>query len=155
MKNCPRCAEEVQDAAKACKHCGHEFGFQLPKVGCFGTAILAVVILWAASQLSPSTSADPVATVTPYSQERVADCGKIISQGKKAGLIRSQPDSNRINVDDRLWADFPADAKRGILLSLGCSAFGRPMQSSDYVVAYGYRSGKRLAMATSVGVNFE
>ena len=25
MKDCPRCAEKVQDDAKVCRFCGHEF----------------------------------------------------------------------------------------------------------------------------------
>lgn len=48
VKTCPRCAEQVQDNAKACRFCGNEFGFKLPKLGCGGAALifLAILLLW-------------------------------------------------------------------------------------------------------------
>jgi hypothetical protein len=36
-----------------------------------------------------------------------------------------------------------------------CSAYPGGAATLDYAVVYGYRSGKRLAMAGSTGVNFE
>jgi hypothetical protein len=90
--------------------------------------------------------------------QAVADpkaCDDLIDQGEKAGLIKERPSAERINVEDRLWAQFPASSKRGLAMAVRCSAKSGAPGELDYGVVYGYRSGKRLAMATSVGVNFE
>ncbi len=66
---------------------------------------------------------------------------------------------NRIEIDDRLWDEMMADAKRGLATTFACVAFDgkRPeeMETMDFAVVYGSRSGRRLAMAGSVGVNLE
>lgn len=154
MKTCPKCAEEVQDAARVCKHCGHEFGFKLPNIGCGGTIVLACLAIWILSRCTPDTS-PPAPATTQYSADRIAECEKLISQAEKAGMIRARSDFNRIDVEDRLWRTLPAESKRGLLLAVGCVAYRHPFKITEYSVAYGYRSGRRLAMATSVGVKFE
>jgi hypothetical protein len=79
----------------------------------------------------------------------------LIEQATKEGLVRERPSPERVNVEDRLWAAFPATAKRGLAMAVRCSATRGAPQQLDYGVVYGYRSGKRLAMSTSAGVELD
>lgn len=154
MKTCPKCAEQVQDKAKVCKHCGHKFGYQTPKLGCVSAAGLAVLFLYAGSRCSSEQPTKLVDQPAAYNATRITECRDLISNAKAQNVIRSQ-DGARINVDDKLWAHLPADSKTGILLAVRCADAGRSFGTSDYVSAYGYRSGRRVALATKVGVKFE
>lgn len=87
-----------------------------------------------------------------------AECNAALAKAEAAQLIRQRPTATRINVDDGQWAQLPADLKEKILAAVSCAALGRwqPLDISEGpVVAYGWRSGKRVAMLTSVGVVFE
>jgi hypothetical protein len=72
-------------------------------------------------------------------------------------VIVGPPRGNRIEVEDRVWTNSAASEKRAVMALFFCSYLqGRvPSEFSDYVVAYGYRSGHRVAMASSAGVTLE
>jgi len=71
MRRCPFCAEEIQNAAVVCKHCGRELtsgASQVPvspkkRKGCASTGCLAIiitiVILWAIALLMPNAPTAP------------------------------------------------------------------------------------------------
>lgn len=57
-----------------------------------------------------------------------------------------------------IWAQMDASDKTALLALLACDAYGKrgpDLNILEFTVAYGWRSGKRLAMLTSVGITFE
>jgi hypothetical protein len=170
MKRCLQCAEQIQSAARVCRYCSHQFsdsevsrGQWDDRAGAFAKALPSVIgaclLLWFCSSVGTSMDegrARRAATAAAAPVADVKQCEAVLSQGEKARLIRERPSERRINVDERLWAELPASAKEGMLLALACTMTGgRPLTGLDNAVAYGWRSGKRLVMATEVGVSFE
>jgi hypothetical protein len=169
-KRCPSCERSVRADLSICPHCRYRFGWDdlekrqqpvrrpRPLVRQSLLTLLAIVGLLALDQIfNTSTPAtDPRAIEpAPLTADQVADCRRSLDRATRAGLIRTRPANNRANVEDLAWAILPADEKHGILAALACDAYeGRPLETMDYVVAYGYRSGRRVAMLTSVGATF-
>ncbi|MBB5684323.1 hypothetical protein [Sphingobium boeckii] len=138
-------------------------------LGC-GLALFAGVAV-AFSQCSSDAPkpSDPAMSAKPpvdraATEAQFKKCEAAIVEGKKIGLIRQTPSPQRVNVEDRAWALLPADAKKGLALTVGCIANGglpfshfdmMDLDSYKSAVVYGYRSGKRLAHAGPWGVTLE
>lgn len=124
--------------------------------GLVGFTVMVIVgILALAMCDSPDTPGDVAesAQVAKLPPEKVTQCRELIATGERIGLIKARPERNRINVDDAMWAQLPADVKDQTLAAVSCDVWQTALPSAfDYVVAYGYRSGKRVQMLTSEGM---
>jgi hypothetical protein len=116
-------------------------------------ALLCLAIFFGIGLLS--TFGDDEEPAASFTSAQVASCVRLIEQAQEHGLIKARPDERRINVDDQLWREFPATSKTGLLQAVACEAFDRPLRQTEYVVAYGHRSGERVAMLTSAGMSFK
>jgi predicted RNA-binding Zn-ribbon protein involved in translation (DUF1610 family) len=171
--HCTECGTAVPDGAKFCPGCGastvarphgkRKLTDGELRSGCAALGVIGFLI-FAATQCSdngPGPSNVQQAALSPAEQkaasEKGAACEKALSGLEKTGLIKDRPEPNRIDVDEVNWALMPARDKRLVAAGVRCSFLnGRESDAfDDYAVVYGYRTGKRLAMATANGVELE
>lgn len=162
MMNCTQCGAPLERDAKFCGRCGKAVAGGTaamdPKkaqgLGCLGVIGAVALIAIFQNDGSPSAESKEVkaAAIDP------APCEKALGGLEQAGLIKDRPDANRVDVEEDLWAVLPAKQKRLAAAAVRCSFLKGDIGRTDfnsYAVVYGYRSGKRLAMATGSGVTIE
>jgi hypothetical protein len=117
---------------------------------------LLVLILFGLYALGGGLTAKPEPAPPPapdLAPELVAKCAAAIEQAARIGLVRERPAPNRINVDEVLWAQLPASTKDQTMQFVACARWRKAMPPpGEYVVAYGWRSGRRLWMLTEAGM---
>lgn len=115
------------------------------------SAALAALLIAGCGREDPAPVAK-VAAIDP----RPCDAG--LSALVETGLIKDRPASNRVDVEEVNWAAMPAKQKRTVAAAVRCSFLRGDIGRTDFdsfAVVYGYRSGKRLAMASHNGVSLE
>ena len=135
----------------------------LQKQGCLFYGIAGIAVLYVANQLTtPDGGSQDIPDAATASSRLLDDaavkqCGNLLTSAKRNGLIRERPSPNRINVDERLWSELPASVKDTTLQAVSCELWRSsvPPTVGNYVVAYGWRTGKRVQMLTSVGMSRE
>lgn len=124
--------------------------------------LLLVIIGFGISECSSSVPDLPgSSSYTPPAEPAISDadrekCREAIGLAERRGLIMSRPQGDRLDVDERVWAELPAESKRLLMQAVACDVWGHAMPPNlESVAVYGYRSGKRLALLTAVGLDFE
>lgn len=124
----------------------------------WGRLAVLVVAVAAVAVLARREDPPPEKPVVRLSAKQRQGCAAAIVQAARSGLVRERPAANRVNVDDGKWRLLPASEKAALLALVACDAFGLApgeLAFSQHTVAYGWRSGKRVAMLTQVGTAFE
>lgn len=141
-----------------------------PANGCIAAIIATIVVVGGVNMCSQRQQTGNGAPATPPTTEsatavdsaataRAEECRARIERAMQVSDTIRVTDRNRIEIDDRLWNEMTAAAKRGLASDFRCMTFGgkapEDLAMMDFVVVYGARSGHRLAMAGSQGVSLE
>ena len=101
MKTCPKCAEQVQDAAKVCKHCNHRF-FRPVEAAIYVTGLLFIgsIFLMPAIKddgpVAQTTSSDSAIDATIVAERVVRmrlkdpDSAQFVHYGNGCGTVNSR-----------------------------------------------------------------
>jgi len=157
MKQCPKCAEQIQPDAKVCRYCGAKFSSS--SSGC-AAIIIGIIGLAALSQCgdsdtSKTSNATPTENALPaFTEKELTLCTDTIDNLKKLGTIRATSNPNVFEVDENVWAMTEASHKKLILIGLACAVHRKQfdaLTTDEYIWINGIYSGKRIARISSYG----
>lgn len=105
-----------------------------------------------AKQAASEAAADAAAIAARLSDDQIRECDQNLAKLAQIGLIRDRPARNRIDVDEKIWAEMPYKQKDALLGLVSCSAFGRYVpEGNDRTVAYGWRDGELKLIWSAAG----
>lgn len=116
-------------------------------------AVLGIVIFGVVQERRSSASDNSFAASLTRHPER---CHEAMRSAVRDRIVSRQRD-NRIYVADGPWAEATDEQRRSLMALFLCSHLNgrQPRPLVDYVTAYGQRSGRRVALASSSGISIE
>jgi hypothetical protein len=158
MKTCPFCAEDIQDAAIVCKHCGRE----VPSAPVVATAprrslgsrigigvLIGVLGLIGLSMLGSLIGHARPAAVDPAQGQALSD---FVEQATTAGLIHSlNANGHTVQVNPIAWAYFDADTKKHFAGMLASYCDLHSTYRGQFLDVVDAQSGKKIAEYGALG----
>ena len=161
---CPACRGLIDSRARRCQHCRHDLTpaeqHQAETAGAVSSAMRIGVVIVAASVLAWCTSTIGGKQPGPVAGEHTASereqCRAFVAQAGKAGLVIRRPTDKRVDVNELQWRAADANVKRVLVQAIACDLWGKDTPpEAEYVVVYGARSGRRMAILTEAGLAFD
>lgn len=140
MKRCPACAEKIQDQARVCRYCGHQFTAEelanksASRSFLLGFGSIAAICVLLAMCNSPdggdSGSSRQTMAVAPSCQ--LAAARALLGELRSSGLVLNNT-TNGAAVDERRWRALSLRERAGVAMAVACDHTGGTANPDEYV----------------------